>query len=108
LIRDGYSGVKFVKNDLVKEQPNKEGSPMADDRRFSARTAGLIVLIGAALGVGAALLLASQSGSASRQRLRGYVSRTEEHLDEAADKAGEALDRTVDEGRGFMQETTSA
>ena len=81
---------------------------MADDRRLSARTARIVFLIGAALGAGAALLLAPQSGSESRQRLRGYVRRTEEHLDEAADKAGEALDKTVDEGRGFMQETTSA
>ena len=81
---------------------------MADDRGFSARTAGLIFLLGAALGAGAALLLAPQSGSESRQRLRGYVRRTEDNLDEAADKAGEALDKTVEKGRGFMQETTSA
>lgn len=81
---------------------------MVDDRGFSARTVGVIFLIGAALGAGAALLLAPQSGSESRQQLRGYVRRTEENLDEVADKAGEALDKTVDKGRGIMQETTSA
>jgi gas vesicle protein len=81
---------------------------MADDRTWSARTAALVFLLGAALGAGAALLLAPQSGSESRQRLRGYARRTEDNLDEAADKAGEALDKTVDEGRGFMQKTTSA
>jgi gas vesicle protein len=80
---------------------------MADDTGFSART-GLIFLIGAALGAGAALLLAPQSGSESRQQLRGYVRHTEENLDEATDKAGEASDKTGDKGRVFMQETTSA
>lgn len=80
---------------------------MADDRRFSART-GMIFLIGAALGAGAALLLAPQSGSDSCKQLRGYAHRTEEYLDEVADKAGEALDKTGDKGRAFMQETTSA
>ena len=81
---------------------------MVDDRGFSARTVGVIFLIGAALGAGAALLLAPQSGSESRQQLRGYVRRTEETLDEVADKAGETLDKTGDKGRAFMQETTSA
>jgi gas vesicle protein len=81
---------------------------MADDRRCSARTAGLMFLIGTALGAGAALVLAPQSGSESRQRLRGYVCRTEENLDAGADKASEVVGKTVDEGRGFMQKTTSA
>ena len=81
---------------------------MADDRGYPARTAGLMFLIGAALGAGAALLLAPQSGSVSRQQLRGYVRRTEDNLDEVADKAGEVVGKTVDEGRGFMQKTTSA
>jgi gas vesicle protein len=80
---------------------------MADDRGFSART-GLIFLMGAAVGAGAAFLLAPQSGSESRQQLRGSVRRTEENLDEAADKAGEALPKTGDKGGAFTQETTSA
>jgi gas vesicle protein len=81
---------------------------MTDDRGFSAGTVGLIFLMGTALGAGLALLLAPQSGSESREQLRVYARRAEENLHELADRATEALGKTVDKGRGFIQQKKSA
>ena len=81
---------------------------MADDRGFSAGAVGLIFLIGGLAGAAAALLLAPQSGRESREQLRRYARHTEENFHELADKAGEALGRAVEAGRGAIQEKTSA
>jgi gas vesicle protein len=48
-------------------------------------------LAGAAL----ALLLAPQSGRESRDQLRGYARRAEEHVHELADKATQVLGQAV-------------
>lgn len=81
---------------------------MADDRGFSAGSAGLIFLIGGLVGAAAALLLAPQSGRESREQLRRYARRAEENLHELADEATEAMGRAVDAGRGIIQEKKSA
>ncbi len=75
---------------------------MADDRRTSAAVL-LAFLSGAALGAVAALLLAPQSGSESRDRLRGYARRAENDLRDLAGRAGEALEEVVDQGKEFVE-----
>jgi gas vesicle protein len=51
-----------------------------------------------------ALLLAPQSGRESREQLRGYARRAEEHVHELADTATQVLEQAVDKGREFVQE----
>jgi gas vesicle protein len=51
-----------------------------------------------------ALLLAPQSGRESREQVRGYARRAEEHVHELADKATQVLDQAVDKGREFIKD----
>jgi gas vesicle protein len=80
---------------------------MVDDRGFSPGAVGLAFLTGALIGAAAALLLAPRSGRETREQLRGYARRAEEGVRDLADKAGQALDRAVGEGREFVQEQKS-
>jgi gas vesicle protein len=50
------------------------------------------------------LLLAPQSGRASREQLRGYARQAEEQVHELADKAAQVWDQTMDKGRGFIKD----
>jgi len=74
---------------------------MADERGSSAAVL-LAFLSGAALGAVAALLLAPQSGSESREQLRGYARRAENNLRDLAGRAGEAFEEAVDQGKEFV------
>jgi gas vesicle protein len=76
---------------------------MKDDTGCSAGAVGLIFVIGAALGAGVSLLLAPQSGHKSRKQLREYAQQAEENLHELAERATEALTKTVDKGREFIK-----
>jgi len=80
---------------------------MADDRGFSPGAVGLAFLTGALIGAAAGLLLAPRSGRETREQLRGYARRAEEGVRDLADKAGQALDRAVDQGRDFVEERRS-
>ncbi len=51
-----------------------------------------------------ALLLAPQSGRESREQVRGYARRAEEHVHELAGKATDFMDQPVDKGQEFVQE----
>ena len=75
---------------------------MADDRGTSAAVF-LAFLSGAAMGAVAALLLAPQSGSESRDQLRGYARRAENDLRDLAGRAGEAFEEVVDQGKEFVE-----
>lgn len=77
---------------------------MADDRGFSAGTAGVFFLIGGLAGAVAALLLAPQSGRESREQLRRYTRRAGEGFHDLADQATEALEKAVDAGREIIEE----
>ena len=75
---------------------------MADDRGSSSAGVLLAFLSGAALGAVAALLLTPQTGSESREQLRGYARRAEGNLRDLAGRAGEAFEEVVGEGKEFV------
>ncbi|TKS64581.1 MAG: hypothetical protein EWM73_00308 [Nitrospira sp.] len=77
---------------------------MADDRGCSLGAVGLAFVGGGLVGTAVALLLATQSGRESREQLRGYARRAEEHVHELADKAIELMDQAVDKGREFIKD----
>lgn len=79
---------------------------MADERGTSAAVF-LAFLSGAAMGAVMGLLLAPQSGSESRDRLRGYARRAETDLRDLAGKAGEAFEDVVGQGREFVESNRS-
>jgi gas vesicle protein len=64
-------------------------------------------LSGAALGAVAALLLTPQTGSESREQLRGYARRAEGNLRELAGRAGETFEEVVGEGKEFVDSKKS-
>jgi len=75
---------------------------MADDRGSSSAGVLLAFLSGAALGAVAALLLTPQTGSESREQLRGYARRAEGNLRDLAGRAGEAFEEVVGEGKEYV------
>ena len=68
---------------------------MADDRGCSLGAVGFAFVTGGLAGAAVALLLAPQSGRESREQVRGYARRAEEHVHELADKATQVLDQAV-------------
>ena len=82
----------------------KEGRSMTDDKGSLLGVAGWAFVIGGLVGGGIALLLAPQSGSASREQLRGYARRVEENIHGLTGKVAEVLDQTVDKGREFVKD----
>ena len=77
---------------------------MGNNRVCSQGAVGLAFLIGGLAGAAVALLLAPQSGRKSREQVRGYAQRAEEHVHELADKATDVMDQAVDKGHEFVQE----
>jgi gas vesicle protein len=76
---------------------------MADDRGCSLGAVGLAFVTGGLAGTAVALLLAPQSGRESREQVRGYARRAEEHVHELTEKATQVLDQAVDKGREFIK-----
>lgn len=77
---------------------------MGNDRGCSLGSVGLAFVGGGLFGAAMALLLAPQSGRESRDQLRGYARRAEEHAEELADTATRVLDQAVDKGREFIKD----
>ena len=77
---------------------------MTDDRGSSLGVVGLAFVSGGLVGAAVALLLATQSGRESREQLRGYARRAEEHVHELAEKATQVMDQAVDKGREFIKD----
>ena len=71
---------------------------MRDDKGSLLGVMGWAFVIGGLVGGGIALLLAPQSGSASREQLRGYARRVEESIHGLTGKVAEVFDETVDKG----------
>jgi gas vesicle protein len=82
----------------------KEGRSMRDDKGSLLGGMGWAFVIGGLVGGGIALLLAPQSGSASRKQLRGYARRVEESIHGLTDKVAEVFDEAVDKGREFVKD----
>ena len=80
---------------------------MADDRGSSAAVV-LAFLTGTALGALAALVLAPESGSESRDQLRRYARRAEDNLRDLAGRAGEVYEEVVGQGKDFVRSKRSA
>ena len=59
---------------------------------------------GGLAGAVVAPLLASQSGRESREQMRGYARRAEEHVHELADTATQVMEQAVDKGREFIKD----
>ena len=77
---------------------------MRDDKGSLLGGMGWAFVIGGLVGGGIALLLAPQSGSASRKQLRGYARRVEESIHGLTGKVAEVFDETVDKGREFVKD----
>ena len=77
---------------------------MRDDKGSLLGGMGWAFVIGGLVGGGIALLLAPQSGSASRKQLRGYARRVEESIHGLTGKVAEVFDEAVDNGREFVKD----
>ncbi|TAL12454.1 MAG: YtxH domain-containing protein [Nitrospirae bacterium] len=76
----------------------------AEDNGFSSGAVAFAFLAGAIIGVGAALLLAPQSGAETRKLLRNYAEKAEEEALEKAKEAKVALDKAIEQGKQFVSE----
>ena len=76
----------------------------AEDNGFSSGAVAFAFLAGAIIGVGAALLLAPQSGAETRKLLRNYAEQAEEEALEKAKEAKVALDKAIEQGKQFVNE----
>lgn len=77
---------------------------MGNNRGCSLGAVGLAFVTGGLAGAAVALLLAPQSGRESREQVRGYARRAEEHVHELAEKATDLMEQAVDKGHDFVQE----
>ncbi len=75
-----------------------------EDNGFSAGAVGFGFLAGAIIGVGAALLLAPQSGAGTRKLLKTYAEKAEEEMREKAYEVRTTLAATMEQGRQFIKE----
>ncbi len=80
----------------------------SEDNGYSAGAVGFAFLAGAVIGVGAALLLAPQSGAETRKLLQTYAEKAEQEMLEKAKEAKATLDTAIGQGRQFINEKKSA
>jgi gas vesicle protein len=98
----------IVREERYRTRHIKEDHPMAaEDNGYSAGAVGFAFLAGAVIGVGAALLLAPQSGAETRKLLKTYAEKAEEEVLEKAKEARVALDTAIGQGRQFINEKKS-
>ena len=76
----------------------------AEDNGFSSGAVAFAFLAGAIIGVGAALLLAPQSGAETRKLLRSYAEKAEEEALAKAKEAKVSLDKAIEQGKQFVNE----
>ena len=79
----------------------------AEDNGFSSGAVAFAFLAGAIIGVGAALLLAPQSGAETRKLLRNYAEKAEGEALEKAKEAKVVLDKAIEQGKQFVNEKKS-
>lgn len=78
-----------------------------EDNGYSAGSVGFAFLAGAIIGMGAALLLAPQSGAETRKLLKTYAEKAEEEMLEKAKEVRATLDTTIEQGKQFIKEKKS-
>lgn len=76
----------------------------AEDNGFSSGAVAFAFLAGAIIGVGAALLLAPQSGAETRKLLKNYAEKAEEEALEKAKEAKATFEKAVEQGKQFINE----
>ncbi len=76
----------------------------AEDNGFSSGAVAFAFLAGAIIGVGAALLLAPQSGAETRKLLKNYAEKAEEEALEKAKEAKATIEKAVEQGKQFINE----
>ena len=76
----------------------------AEDNGFSSGAVAFAFLAGAIIGVGAALLLAPQSGAETRKMLRNYAEKAEEEALEKAKEAKQTFEKAIEQGKQFVNE----
>ena len=79
----------------------------AEDNGYSTGAVGFAFLAGAVIGVGAALLLAPQSGAETRKLLKTYAEKAEEEVLEKAKEARATLETAIGQGWQFINEKKS-
>jgi gas vesicle protein len=79
----------------------------AEDNGYWAGSVGFAFLAGAIIGVGAALLLAPQSGAETRKLLKTYAEKAEEGMRGKAQEVRATLDTTIEQGKRFIKEKKS-
>jgi len=75
-----------------------------EDNGYWAGSVGFAFLAGAIIGMGAALLLAPQSGAKTRKLLKTYAEKTEEEMRGKAKEVRATLDTTIEQGKRFIKE----
>ena len=78
-----------------------------EDNGYSAGSVGFALLAGAIIGAGAVVLLAPQSGAATRKLLKTYAEKAEEDMREAAHEVRATLETTIAQGKQFIKTTQS-
>ncbi len=79
----------------------------AEDNGYWAGSMGFAFLAGAIIGMGAALLLAPQSGAVTRRQLKTYAEKAEEEMWGKAKEVRATLDTTIEQGKQFIKEKKS-
>ena len=79
----------------------------AEDNGYWAGSVGFAFLAGAIIGVGAALLLAPQSGAETRKLLKTYAEKAEEEMRGKAKEVRATLETTIEQGKQFIKEKKS-
>ena len=74
-----------------------------EDNGYWAGSVGFAFLAGAIIGMGAALLLAPQSGAKTRKLLKTYAEKAEEEMQGKAKEVRATLDTTIEQGKQFIK-----
>ncbi|MFZ3122118.1 MAG: YtxH domain-containing protein [Thermodesulfovibrionales bacterium] len=81
---------------------------MRDNDGHSAGTVFLSFLFGGIVGAGLAMLLAPQSGSETRKRIKEFADDMREKAEDYVEDIKKGVTSTVEEGKDFYEEKKSA
>ncbi|MCX5716754.1 MAG: YtxH domain-containing protein [Nitrospirae bacterium] len=81
---------------------------MRDNEGHSAGTVFFSFLLGGIVGAGLAMLLAPQSGSETRKRIKEFTDDMREKAEDYVENIKKGVTSTVEEGKDFYEEKKSA